>query len=203
MMKNCPLGFLSASILFLSLQAAVQAEILLTVDISDPMAVRFTATEAASSATGLANISSGITLLGLFFNQYANGDIALAEQTLFANGASLPYATASVVYYQLEGIGRGYDLNLYGAPLSYQFVQGAQAFTGEALLTFYAAAPDFASVGTIGDIVLGYSQSNGKGTVIGQFQVIPEPSSLMLLAFSPFLIGFARWKAIRGGVACH
>lgn len=186
--------FCSCAVALLTIGASAQAAILLTVDITDPLVVKITATgEAPSVSNSSVGLSSGITLLGLFADPVSTqSDSSMPLQELFANGASSPYTTVSMLNYVAGSRESSYDLNFYGIGGGQNFTLGVAAFSGTAEISWYLSDVTFRAVGSTGNIVLGYSNSSGGGVVIGQYQVIPEPSALVLAGLVPF-VGMARF----------
>ncbi len=177
---------------FLASQAC--ASVLLTLDISDPTAVKITATGAFPSlANNGFSTGEGVTLVGLLSSAY-NGPAeggALRELSgpgLFAAGLntgdpSQAYTTYWVGDFATGVGGWGKDVNLLNIdpdrPMQAFTLDGA-AFFGEAIANFTGA--NFVAAGTTGEIWLGYMNDYAPLNLsIGQWQVVPEPSSLLLV----------------------
>ena len=158
------------------------AAVVLTVDVSNPtVGYTFTTTGAAPSVNdSSATTFDGVTLQGLFASDFLRLNNVLSGTLSAAGSAGSPFNVASnTTVFGLR------NLNFYrDASQPMTFVTTAPAFTGSSFISsssFGADAP-FAAVGTIGDITVGNVRtSDGSGATLGQFQIIPEPSSLALL----------------------
>jgi hypothetical protein len=177
---------LLASLLgFLSLPVA-EADILVTIDITNPAAVVFTATGAAPSANG-PNVPgiNGIDFLQFFTTEisgFALGDVTPSTFATYLD-SDYPYLNWNTDSYS----GPNVDLNFYSQDGSSQhFNTSSPAFVGTATVNFTAYASYLPSAGATGQITDGNS-GNASGpsrplTVLGSYQVVPEPSTWALLA---------------------
>jgi hypothetical protein len=165
----------------LGLAAARGASVLLQVDGSDPSFVTLTATGNKplindSSATTF----DGVTLLGFWSHPTSDGLSMMGNLT--PHGATVSYDTWGPSDYS----GSRIDLSLYHSivPAAPQdFAMNATAFTG---MGYALGMPlgNLPAPGTVGDIIAGwYLSGEGHGgdlQVIGQWQMVPEPSTLAL-----------------------
>lgn len=152
---------------------SLSASILLSVDISDIESVFITATGAAPTVNeSSVNNLNGISLLDFAgADSFANGVVPIA--TLLANGSAHSYNE-----WWFDDFGTGpRALNLYfgdAVNASLQlFDTGQPAFTG--MIELNLLSVDLPAIGSFGDIVAG--DSNGAGTIIGTFAIVPEPSA--------------------------
>ncbi len=167
---------------------------MLTVDISDPAAVKITATGAFPSlANNSFSTGEGVTLVGLLSSAYsgpaAGGALReLSGPGLFASGSDTGDPSQAYTTYWVgdfaTGVGvSGKDVNLlsiYPDPQTQAFTLGGAAFFGEAFANFTGAS--FMAVGSTGEIWLSYMNNYAPLNLsIGQWQVVPEPSSLLLV----------------------
>ena len=174
------------SVLGLGMIATHGASVLLLVDASDPSFVTFTTTGDPplindSSATTF----DGVTLLG-FFNLPAAGHGSMMGN-LTPHGATVSFDSWGTSDYS----GTPVDVSLYHSILpakAQDFATDAPAFTGMG----YALGMPLGNVavpGSVGDIIAGwYMSGEGHGgdlRVIGQWQVVPEPSTLAWALVAP------------------
>ncbi|MEM9420694.1 MAG: PEP-CTERM sorting domain-containing protein [Planctomycetota bacterium] len=158
--------------------------ILIEVDPTAPSAVTFTATDATALIDdSSANTINGVSLIGLFAPGFVV-DSAPVSGTLTPSGAGVAYnfANGGVVPVGATSLNLSsttFDINDLAATAQ-AFASDQAAFTGSATLDL-TGATFVGPIGTIGDIVVGDGTS-GSGAVIGQFQIVPEPASLTLLA---------------------
>ena len=152
-------------------RAQATPRVLLTVDPTDPGFVLITATGAAPLADDSTYSGfSGVTLFDLFAadadaSTFTFGDLA-------ARGAA-PYERAANA-----SVGPR-DLNLFNNDSRLQqFSTAAPAFDG--VLTPDLTGATFRPAGSTGNIRAGFALL-GYGPVLGQYQIIPEPSSAALL----------------------
>ena len=172
-------GVLSAGILSAQAQLAVH----LLVDVSDPAAVKITATPALALAaeTGVTTTYDGVTLGG-FFTADAGGALGgLATSTLKAAGTSGAFDSWSSVDWPASAAPRGLNLYASGAGEPQMFLTATPPFTGQATVDFDAPGlsghlPAVSSTGGVftgpGDGILAVG-----GTQIGTWQVVPEPET--------------------------
>jgi len=181
------LGFLSIS--------AAHAQILLTIDDSNPSDTIITATgnfPATSVSPGL--IADGVDLAGLFTSSVGFTDFTVASSSLTTgDGSSGPIFTqASGDNYSLQNV----DLNLYqnNTPDTISFTAGQAAFTGT--LTLNLSSTPLPAIGSMGNIVTGYSGSESN-TLIGQWEVVPEPSTGILMLGCLGVLAFLRRRTLQ------
>ncbi len=176
--------------------ATVNAAVVLVVDVSDPSAVTFTAQDAASDISSSLNRSmEGITIENFFSTisdvrtvRFVGGNLtpSLGIQTnpyvgtgTFDYGGSIEFGIAD-------------DLSVFAnntVENSQQFTAGQRAFNGQATIDFSTEAAALPSLGSTGDVITGFNPNNaGEGLIIGQWTVVPEPSSTLMLCAA--LIGF-------------
>ncbi|MCW1885467.1 PEP-CTERM sorting domain-containing protein [Luteolibacter flavescens] len=164
---------------------AASAAVVVTIDISSPGAVVITTVGAGSSSTGdlTVNFAGGISFLGFF----TDNELITAEEPALisgnwrASGTSTSYNEMVTFEYGSPDVVPGVDLSIYnlGAVLSddQNFVLGQQAFFGSSVVDF-SSLTHLPAVGTTGNVMLGYRSSHGG--VIGQWEVIPEPTTALL-----------------------
>lgn len=193
------LGLASAVLLLLSVSAA-NAQILLTVNISNPSAVTITATGTDSLANVEADMADGIDLLGFF--KGSTGPVSFTVNS----GSSLTPGTGSagtVTYDEslsdVLSTGSNIDLNLYSdrsAPENFSTTDAA--FTGTLTINLSGVASDLLPSAGVGDIKTGFFGSASPNTYIGQYQVVtssvaaPEPSAWALLFVGLTLLAICR-----------
>jgi hypothetical protein len=158
---------------FLFSPRLAEASILIVIDISNPSAVTFTTTEAVplinDSSTSTAH---GVSLMGLFSSAFAVSDQPLVGD-LTPAGSSVSFEW---LLNNFEGI-TGFDLNLYSNSSDSQvFSTGTPAFSGSGV----SVNLDGATFATSGNIIVG-DTLQGSGDIIGQWAVVPEPSSSAIL----------------------
>jgi hypothetical protein len=169
----------------LGLPASTSAAVILTIDISNPAAVRIEATGAHAQNDDIDStyMLQGVLLLGVFSsNPGWNVPDYLDDSDLYSPGGTFAY---SDLYYD------GVDLNITGTNLSTQdFSTTEPAFEGYAIVDFSAVA-HLLIPGTTGDILAGDMWDST--VVIGQYLIIPEPgTSLLALASVGLLLGRRR-----------
>lgn len=182
-----------------ALTGAAQAAVLITVDITNPAAVVFTARAGNSQGVSEDTLNSdGVTLLGFFsthtvmpFSPFVTGS------TLTVAGSGLAYNSKSSSSFVNNSLDRR-DLNLVvitfegEGTATQNFQTNVNAFTGSATGDDFSGL-NFSAIGSTGNIVSGYSSNfPTHGVVIGQWQIIPEPSTALLGGVA--LLGLARRK---------
>lgn len=189
----------------LSQIAGANAAILLIIDVSNPGQVRFTATEALSSGTSSQTLGyEGITLKDLLkagadipntnvvSNLVAISNLVPTQSPALAGGIATRYSGVATFNHD-SGTGNfepGNDLSMYqngggATPNSQVYTSGLRALSGESVWDLSAYASVLPNAGTTGDILSGYLPSGGgHGVVLGQYTVIPEPSSIALGALA-------------------
>lgn len=174
----CLIGLLSVP--------AARADILVTIDITNPAAVVFTATSAAPQSSG-PNVPgiNGIDFLQFFITEisgFASGSVSPSTFATYLD-SGYPYQDWNTDSYS----GSNVDLNFYSQDVSSQrFNTADPAFVGTATVNFTAYAAYLPSAGATGQITDGNS-GNASGpsrplTVLGTYQVVPEPATWALLA---------------------
>lgn len=167
-----------AAVLGLGMLSTACAQVLLTVDISDPSAVTFTATGLAPSANdNTVSGTIGFTLLGFL----TSADDLLSTSglgDLEAPGMTSAYDAFAALDYAGGVFDPGVDINLWGGSGVQNFSTGAPAFTGTFTIDLTAIASLLPSAGHSGTIQVG--DGSETGAVIGQYQVVPEPSAVLL-----------------------
>ncbi len=179
-MKSSALLTLGLGITATSLNATV----LLTIDVSNPAAITFSATAGTSDATTSVNAVSGFTLMN-FFTTSGNVDFSPIGGSLAVGGVVSNYAANDGP----PPFGNGANLNFSttgdpGNP-SYSFITGVEAFTGS--VTINMTGMDLPADGATGAIFSGRQMNSSLGAQIGTWQVvnagspIPEPASAAAL----------------------
>ena len=168
------------------------ADVIMTVDVSDPTAVVFSPTAAFASTTFLNASGSiqGTTLLGFF-----SANTGELFEFLDSGGINVFDTTAGTTRGVLDSIFVG-DFTGGWTPLDLNFHQESDAFVTSFLSTETAltglashdlsALTGLPAIGT-GGIVLVDSPNSNK--VIGEWGIVPEPSTAVLTALG--LIGLA------------
>lgn len=177
------------------------AQILLSINDTDPSAVTVTATgldPSVNNNTTTANI--GVDLLSFFtvdeFNMTFGQDLS---GNLEGGGTGVMYNDVYSDNYSTAGSGASYDMELYvdfgspGQANTQTFSTTQPAFTGSwtiDLSSLGVQASALPAAGTEGNILAGYS--GDVGAVIGTWQVqpVPEPAAAGLLALSLPVLGF-------------
>lgn len=182
-MKFKPL--LAALLGLVAVGVSAQAAVVLTIDISNPAAVVITAVANNSQSAGTASVNF---FGGISFRNFFSADQSIAEATPLAITGSWTAVGTTSSYNQMvtfdygnPSVLPGVDLSIYNsiAPNedTQKFVTTAAPFTGSSIVNF-SGFTFLPTVGTTGDVNIGYQPSFGG--VIGQWQVIPEPSTAML-----------------------
>ncbi|MEM9111568.1 MAG: PEP-CTERM sorting domain-containing protein [Planctomycetota bacterium] len=169
-----------------STQASAGTVLLVEVDGTSTIVIRATGASSLvddSSTT----VSAGVSLIDLFPSDFfpiiappTSGDLAV-------NGTTYPN-----VFGNLDPPLSARDLNITSVSQSstQQFTTTAPAFTGSLDVELFTTNP-LPVEGTIGNVIVGDSQ-DVSGAVIGQFLVVPEPTSLALLGMGGLLIARRR-----------
>jgi len=194
-LKNPLASLFSIMLGFLSISAA-HAQILLTIDDSNPSDTIISATgnfPETSVSPGL--IADGVDLVGLFTSSVGLGNFTVLSSSLTTgDGSSGPIFTqASGDNYSLQDV----DLNLYqnNTPDTISFTAGQAAFTGT--LTLDLSSAPLPPVGSPGNIVTGYSGNYPNNTLIGQWEVVPEPSTWILMLGCLGVLAFLRRRTLQ------
>lgn len=176
---------------------AARASVVMTIDPTDLDAVKFTATGNLSAIDDSSSTSYlGVTLIGVFATPYFTGTRYATSSDLLSSGVSNCILDVALTADNFGNMTQK-DINLYSdSEFETQiFSTSVPAFTGEAVFSLPGAV---FTPGSTGDIIVG-DTDGGSGLTIGQWQVIPEPSVLVLIA--PFGLALALRRArLRGGV---
>ena len=175
-----------AALLIFGLGMAVtpaQADVLLEVDVSNPAAVTFKATGAFSAVNDSSTtVNDGVDLL-VFFADTALPGAPMSGNLKPLNDGGVAYDLWWPDSYSSGGEEPLRDLCLYKGIQTFtqHFSTGVPALTGAASADLSAFSTILPSPGTSGDIIAGY-YDGGAHQVIGQWEVVPEPATLSLLA---------------------
>ena len=191
---------LASLVLLLISACAAKAQVLLTIDDSNPGAVTITATTLSANANASTSINDGIDLLNFLVG---NLSIPSTGSPVTSSNLTSGNLTGSGPYYDswapddIDTPG-GPDLTLYSSGTGTEtFTTMTTAFTGT--LTLDLTGEPLPVAGTSGTIVTGYSGDSPNNTSIGQWKVesvsAPEPSSWMLL-FGSFAV-VVLWRSRR------
>lgn len=194
---------LSALAIF-SLVPAANAAVVLIVDVTNPSAVKITATSALSSGSSSLRMGyDGLTLLNILPSTTSNIPNTSVVSSDVATSNLVPTqspVTSGGIVMRYTGVGSfnhdaatgtlepGNDLGVYqngadGLPNSQVFNTGVQAFKGESVWNLSAFAASLPRAGTTGNVLSGYlpfTTGSQQGIVLGQYVVIPEPSAAAL-----------------------
>ncbi|MEM6394182.1 MAG: PEP-CTERM sorting domain-containing protein [Planctomycetota bacterium] len=131
--------------------------------------------------------SSGVSLLDLFPSGFFPIIAPFTAGDLAVNGTTYPN-----VFGNLDPPLSARDLNIASVFQSgpQQFTTTAPAFTGLLDVELFTTNP-LPVEGTVGNVIVGDGQ-DGSGAVIGQFIVVPEPTSLTLLGLTSLLVARRR-----------
>lgn len=161
-----------------------QAQVLLTVDVTNPAAVTYTATGALASAGDGTHVHVYATLVGFFTAPAPAVAPDLVARTLSDFVTGSPYS---------QQLADGANLRLWTFGLANINVP---LFAGSDTGDLSAAGAFLPPNGASGNILL----EPGLGTVPGQWQavavVVPEPHEYALMAGTG-LLGFAAWRRRR------
>ena len=171
----------------LSVSAQSANEILLEIDPTNLSTVTITSTGNHSLINdSSADGTAGIWLQGVF----STGGVASAptSSTLTPAGNTGPY---DQIYNDFFGIDVT-DLGFYRNSSEVQnFQTTAPAFTGSMTADFSTSTFLSSSVGTTGEIRVG-DTTTGSNALIGYYKIVPEPTSLSILAGAGLLIARRR-----------
>jgi PEP-CTERM motif len=170
---------------------AAQAQILLTVDISNPSAVTFTATGAAPAiSANVGSYANGIDLLTFFIDDAGiSNTFSDPFSTLTTADASTGPALTDAAVDNFSPLSVDLSIFKFNSGAGMTFTKGQPAFLGTLTLNL-SAEPIPAGLAT-GNILAGYSQG-GPQVVIGQWEVVPEPSTWALFLGGLGLLAFLR-----------
>lgn len=166
----------------LSVSAPASAAIVLEIEVTGPTTAQLRATGQPSliddnSATAL----NGVSLIGLFETDFFAVIAPITSGDLSPSGGPV---LSNLFTNLFELTDRDINLFRISDTTPIQFSTSASAFTGSLDVEFVTSAP---TQGTVGDVIVGDGQS-GSGAVIGQFRVIPEPTSVALLGVAGLLV---------------
>jgi hypothetical protein len=170
-----------------------RAEILLTVDVSDPENVVFSATDGVPSEAANVDSLVGFSLLG-FLN--ADSEVAFdGTGDLEANGMDAAYLSFLSLNFSSGPFTSGKDINIYanldaGAQ---NFLTSAPAFSGAIAFDLSSIASLLPTAGGSGLIQIG--DGSTVGPVIGSYEVVPEPAACLLVGAAGMLLIFRRRSA--------
>ncbi|HWL54129.1 MAG TPA: PEP-CTERM sorting domain-containing protein [Chthoniobacteraceae bacterium] len=180
--------------LLLAGSAISQAEVILRIDISDPSAVVFTATGAfAQNDDEDTDLTAGVTLIDFFSSEPDNVQAYFDPADLWSPEGRFAYEGVLNTSFSAL-LGPYTDLNLFGSGYSTQgFSTSQAALTGSAVLDLSEWIAHI-RLGS-GDLYAG--DFSNSGPIIGQYEVIPEPTALSLIgagAGAAFLLAARRWR---------
>lgn len=191
MMALPKLTFLAFAIAGFALSGQADAAVVLVIDISNPAAVTFTSTSANSQTNSSLNIGSeGFTIQNFFTSSANYASATGVGGNLAPTGSSFTYTQLGTFNFEANNgnFVAGNDLSIYSSggttAGSQVFSTGTRAFNGVATVDFSSTPGALPTSGTTGNVYSGYFQSGttGHGLLIGTFQVVPEPSSLLICA---------------------
>ena len=167
--------------------SAAQANVLFTIDVSDPSAVVITGTGEVPIVNDTATVFSGVSLENFFAGAVTNAQLPNNNpSTLLGNGSSTFLADTFVS----SALG-GNDLNLYNIPGNGDSIEMnvlLPAFTGSLVVDMSAVLALLPSVGQFGQVYMDDAPADaGFGRpYVGAWQVVatpvPLPASGLLLA---------------------
>jgi len=206
-MFNRTKKILVCSVSSLSFIASSHAAVVLTIDVSTPGAVTFTATSEFSSTDSSLSIAYDGFTVDDFFTSSQDYD---NSSTLTGNlspvvGSGLTYnGFGTFEFSDNDGAFKNAtDLSIFsngtGAAADTQVFQTTStAFTGVATFDFSASLAALPVIGTSGNVYSGYWQSGtaDHGELVGQWQVVPEPSSTLLLGLGAFAMISKRRRTV-------
>jgi hypothetical protein len=176
---------------FLGFAAQAKGALVIRIEASNPSAVTFTATALSSSTnSNLRRALDGITVEN-FFTAAVNYSpssstgnlidaLGIVSQGGFSGFGTFEYSNNDGAF------GPGNDLSIYrdgGDGIFDQiFTSGSVAFAGSETYDFSSTPGALPVIGTTGNVISGYFQSGvaDHGEVIGQWEIVPEPSSSAL-----------------------
>jgi hypothetical protein len=177
MVKSCVL----TALLFAG--GAAHAAVILDVDVSDPMAVVFTTTTAfAQTTVQMADSRDGFVLASFF-----SGNTGSLSDTLDSGAFNVFDSAAGTTRQPMDGIYVDTfqnltldDLNIFetdNGGFDMYFLDTGTALTGSASHDL-SALNGFPTLGTVGPVFAG----SGGISTIGQWRIVPEPSTAALTA---------------------
>jgi hypothetical protein len=188
-------SFVLTALLFVG--GVAHATVILQVDVSNPSAVVFIPT-AADAQTTLSNIPStaGIVLSDFFSGNEAFVDTTLDSGSLSVLNNAVGSSSSSISQIFVSNFLSltTDDINIFGGAgdgFGMYFLDDQQALSGLASHNL-GAFTGFPTLGTIGTVFAGDPNNND---IIGQYQVVPEPSTAALMALG--LVGLAARRRSR------
>lgn len=183
---------LGAVVAVAGLATGAQAEDLLIVDLSVANQVTISATSGAASAN-----ASGSTFTGFYLENAFGNQSSAPLGALLVSGNLTPTSNTSDNSPSLFNLGGNAGLNVwsYSAASTGTFTAGQQAFTGAATWNISAGAyADLLDGPSGGNIYFAADSDDdlSAATVIGQWRIIPAPSSLALLGLGGLVAGRRR-----------
>ncbi len=177
------------------LASVATAEVLLEIDLTVANEITITATGGLSSAT-----VSGSTFTGFYFeNFYGGADSGGGVFGTLVSGdlttASNPSDGSPSLFRAGSGTDTGLNVWSFSTDFDVSFTAGALAFAGSATWSLDASEYAFMMAGNnVGDIYFAADDASDlpSATVIGQWVVIPAPSSLALLGLGGIVAGRRR-----------
>ena len=161
--------------------------------------VTFTTTGLAAFANTNVAENAGVDLIGYFSSSLTSVRTGVAGTLTPAGAGTTAYNEWIADNYQ-NGF-NDVDLNLFSSsriPVQ-DFTTSSAAFTGTVGLNLSSYLAELPATGTEGPIYAGYSRQ--PGTLIGYWEVVPEPSSLEQLALGGIILsGLIAWRARRGAI---
>ncbi len=165
-----------------------EAGLVIRVNVTDPNAVTFETTESFASG----NFQS-IPFLGITLHSFFSGNTTVMDNSISSTIAPFNSSDGSsrieldrIFVGSFPGGFTPQDVNFYrdGAPGQIYSFLDQRALTGSAIanLTSMGGLP---SIGAFGDVFIGNPDDN---FIIGQWQAVPEPTSLLLVATGSLLL---------------
>ncbi len=181
------------------LPLAAKADVVLLVDLSVPNMVTITATSGTSAAT-----ISGTTFTGFYLQNFFNTTTAgTVTSTGVGNISSFlnPPDNSPNGFRANSSTDPGFNIWSYSTDSTGNFTLGTQAFSGSATFTLSATAYAQAVValGAAVDRNVYFPADDvtdlGTATLIGTWQVVPEPSTFALLGvMAAGALGVREWR---------
>jgi hypothetical protein len=156
-----------------------ESAVLLQVDISNPNAVIFLATKMPSQATG--------GWIHGFHMRYFFKTSARIGSFIYDSSSTLIEPSSGRVYTQILPYGLGLDVA--SALVGSKFTIDMQAFSGSSTFNLSILRDSFPKAFSTGDIIL---ERSVNAPVIGQWSVIPEPSTYVMAVISSLFLAFRR-----------
>jgi hypothetical protein len=177
--------FVALAVSVLLFTSVAQAQYLLTIDLSDIENVVITATGENPDADD-SGIDGGIGFTMLSFFTSDSDLFAFGSGNLQSNGMTDPFQGAFANSFA-AGFGPGVDLTIAFGAGTQNYSTLSSAFSGSMTLDLTAVSALLPAINSTGIIRAGDGSDGSVGGQIGQYQVVPEPSSLLLLAGAALL----------------